>query len=131
MRSALDNPMASFNPTDLPDEAAPDPFLEQIKDVLEHLHDFVYLQRHPMAKDEDFSGGAPAESPAQHLRSSVLAAIESLSPGPGIAFRSPHARVYNMLHLRYVEGLTVHQAAHDLNLSLRQAHRDLRRGEES
>jgi CheY-like chemotaxis protein len=36
-----------------------------------------------------------------------------------------------MLHLRYVEGLTVHQAAHDLNLSLRQAHRDLRRGEES
>jgi len=123
--------MSQFNAAQLPDEAAPEPFIEQIKDVLEHLHEFVYLQRHPLLKDGQFASDLAPESPAQQLRSSILAAIESLSPGPGIGFRSPHARVYNMLHLRYVEGLTVHEAAHDLNLSLRQAHRDLRRGEES
>ena len=123
--------MSQFNTAHLPDEAAPEPFIEQIKDVLEHLHEFVYLQRHPLVKDGPFAAELSAESPAQQLRGSILAAIEELSPGPGIGFRSPHARVYNMLHLRYVEGLTVHQAAHDLNLSLRQAHRDLRRGEES
>lgn len=119
--------MTPFDPPNLPDEAPPESFVEQIKDVLEHLHDFMYLQQHNLVKDWELSG----DSPAQSLRRSVLAAIESLSPGPGVAFRSPNARVYNMLHLRYVEGLTVNQAAHDLNLSLRQAHRDLRRGEES
>jgi CheY-like chemotaxis protein len=118
--------MTPFDSSNLPDEAPPEAFVEQIKDVLEHLHDFMYLQQHPMSK-----AGELVDNSAQHLRRNVLAAIETLSPGPGVAFRSPTARVYNMLHLRYVEGLTVHQAAHDLNLSLRQAHRDLRRGEES
>jgi CheY-like chemotaxis protein len=119
--------MIPSDPPNLPDEAPPESFIEQIKDVLEHLHDFMYLQQHALVRDWELSG----DSPAQSLRRSVLAAIDTLSPGPGVAFRSPNARVYNMLHLRYVEGLTVHQAAHDLNLSLRQAHRDLRRGEES
>lgn len=119
--------MTSFDAPNVPEEAPPESFIEQIKDVLEHLHDFMYLQQHALINDWELSG----DTPAQSLRRSVLAAIETLSPGPGVAFRSPNARVYNMLHLRYVEGLTVNQAAHDLNLSLRQAHRDLRRGEES
>jgi CheY-like chemotaxis protein len=54
-----------------------------------------------------------------------------LSPGPDVPFRAPNARLYNLLILHYVEGMTVQEAAHELGISRRQAHRDLRRGDEN
>jgi CheY-like chemotaxis protein/transposase len=120
------------DPQNMPyDDSLPDEFIEQIKQVLEHLYDFPYLQRHPLAKDDDPNGNTPAQPRAQRLRREVLAAIEALSPGPGVGFRAPHARLYNLLHLRYVEGLTVQEVANELGISSRQMYRDLRRGEES
>lgn len=105
-------------------------FVAQVQKVLEHLHDYSYLLNHPL--NEKFPArGHVGDSTGQELRRALLAAIESLSPGPGISFRAPHARVYNVLHLHYVEGMTINEAAGELNISLRQAYRDLRRGEES
>ncbi|MBN1430641.1 MAG: response regulator [Anaerolineae bacterium] len=106
----------------------PDRFIEQVKQILEHLYDFPYLQRHPLAQGTNLGIN---ESPAQRLRRETLTAIETLSPGPGVTFRAPHARLHSLLHFRYVEGLTVQEAAHELGISLRQAYRDLRHGEES
>ncbi len=105
----------------------PDEFIKQVKEVLEHLYDYPYLQRHPLAR----AAGALFERDGQHLRRALMAAIETLNPGAGTPFRAVPARAYNLLHLRYVEGLTVQETAHELGLSLRQAYRDLRHGEEN
>lgn len=111
--------------------APPETLIEQVKQALEHLYDFPYLQRHALAHTLGFSVERPGESAGQYLRREVMAAIEALSPGTAVPFRAPHARLYNLLHLHYVEGLTIQEAAHELGISTRQAYRDLRRGEES
>jgi|SRR5688572_24313422 len=112
-------------------ETPPESFVEQVKQVLEHLYDFSYLQRHPLAHEMGFSGDSPGETASQSLRRETVSAIEALSPGAGIAFRAPHARPYNLLYLHYIEGSTIQEAAHELGISVRQTYRDLRRGEES
>ena len=105
-------------------------YLAKIQQLLDHLHDFRYLLSHPYAEHLSMSEHT-GEGVAKQLRHVLLAAIEALSPGPGVSFRTPRARVYNVLHLHYVEGMTISEAATELNISPRQAYRDLRRGEES
>ncbi|MCS7220442.1 MAG: response regulator [Anaerolineae bacterium] len=109
----------------------PNTFIEHVKQALEHLYDFPYLQCHPLAQEIGPAPDRPGETAGQRLRRELIAAIETLNPGPEVPFRAPHARLYNLLHLHYVEGLTIQEAAHELGISLRQAYRDLRRGEES
>jgi len=106
----------------------PHRFVEHVKQALEHLYDLPFLQSHPLLP------ARAAEAPGaggQRLRKEIIAAIEALSPAPGTPFHAPHARVFNMLQLHYVEGITVQEAANELGISLRQAYRDLRHGEES
>ena len=108
----------------------PEEVVEQVKQALENLYDFPFLQRHTLAskfKTDAYSD----ETAGQRLRREIIDAIETLNPGEGVFFRAPHARLYNLLHLHYVEGMTVHEAANDLGISIRQAYRDLRRGEVS
>ncbi len=114
------------NPTE-----PPEAFVEQVKQALEHLYDFTFLQRLPLA-----AAFAPARPLANqtlghHLRRELITAIEAISPGPRSASQVSDARLYNLLQLRYIEGITVQDAANRLGLSARQAHRSLRRGEES
>ena len=99
-------------------------FREQIKQIVERLYDFAYLQSHGLVI-------ANSALTAESLRQSVIEAIESLSPGPGATFNSPNARFYNVVNLRYVEGLTIQETAYELGLSERQVYRYLRRGEHS
>jgi CheY-like chemotaxis protein len=106
-------------------------FIKQVKDALKYLYDLPHLQRHPLAQVSDPSTERPTESPGQRLRRDIIAAIESLSPGSDVPFHAPRARLYNVLHLHYVEGMTVREVAHELGISMRQLYRDLRRGEES
>ena len=112
-------------------ETLPEAFVEQVKQALEHLYDLPYLQGHSLAQEGLLAIDSPTEITGQHLRRQLAAAIEALNPGAGIPFGAPHARLYNLLRLRYVEQMTVREAARELGLSLRQAHRDLRHGEES
>jgi len=109
----------------------PDAFIEQVKQALDHLYDFAYLQRSPLA--QQWAGAQPASSqPLSHqLRRELITAVETLSPDARPAQETPDARTYSLLHLRYIEGITVQEAANRLGLSTRQAHRSLRRGEES
>jgi CheY-like chemotaxis protein len=109
----------------------PETFIVQVKDALEHLYDFPYLQHHALVQQGWFAAGQPGETAGQRFRHELIAAIESLNPGPGLPFHAPHARLYNLLLLHYVEGVTIQEVAHELGISRRQAHRDLRRGDES
>jgi CheY-like chemotaxis protein len=108
-------------------EAVFEEFLEQVKQALEHLYDFPYLQQHPLAVETAESSGEAGK----RLRRELIAAIEALNPGSGVSFRAPHARLYNLLHLYYVENMTILEAAYELGISERQAYRDLRRGQEN
>lgn len=116
----------------LPDSTIPpQEFVEQVKQALEHLYDFTFLQRLPLA-----AAFAPARPQANqtlghHLRRELITAIEAISPGPRSSSQAADARLYSLLQLRYIEGITVQDAANRLGLSARQAHRSLRRGEES
>ncbi|MGB9617544.1 MAG: ECF-type sigma factor, partial [Desulfomonilaceae bacterium] len=105
-------------------------FVEQIRDVLNHLYDYPYLQAHALA-DSLKPGKVFTPRERMHfLRTAVLEAIEELNPGSDVPFRSLRARAYNVLNLRYVEGLTIEAIAHELALSERQVYRDLREAEE-
>jgi CheY-like chemotaxis protein len=125
-------PEPAGSPLSPPASLPPPDFIDRVRELLERAHDFPFMQGRSLA-----GPGARPDAPVvselagQALRRELLAAVESLSPGPGVAFRAPHARLYNLLHLHYVEGLTVQEAAHELSISARQAYRDLRHGEES
>jgi CheY-like chemotaxis protein len=113
------------------DEAQPAlDLVAQVKDALEHLYDLRYLEHHPLvgiltssSRGDELSRGMGMAG--QQLRRELLAAVESLSPGPGIPFRAPQARTYNLLSLHFAQSMTVQDVAFKLGISRRQAHRDL------
>lgn len=112
-----------------PPTTPPDDFIEQVKQALDHLYDFAYLQRLPLAQQV---ARPQSNQPLSHqLRRELITAVETLSPDARPTQETPDARIYNLLHLRYIEGITMQEAANRLGLSTRQAHRSLRRGEES
>jgi len=106
-------------------------FTEQVKHALEHLYDFATLQKLPLAQELAPVKSRANETLGHHLRRELLTAIESISPGGRSAVQSKDERLYNLLQLRYIEGITVQEAANRMGLSARQAHRSLRKGEES
>jgi CheY-like chemotaxis protein len=111
-------------------EHPPESFARQVKDALEHLYDLSYLQQHPLGPETQPGVGQPGEMAGQRLRRELAAAIEALNPGQGVPVHTPSARPYNLLVLHYMQGMTVRKCAYDLNISERQAYRDLREGEQ-
>jgi len=104
----------------------PTDFFDDVKDALEHLYDFPALQKHSLSL-QYFN----TQNAAQDLRRALLDAIEKLNPGTDVYFRSPHARLYNLVHLYYVEGMTMQEVSDELGISQRQAYRDLKKAQES
>mgnify|MGYP000863299936 CR=1 FL=1 len=113
-------------------ETVSDAFVEQVRQVLRHLYDLRYLQAHPLAaqfmRDQPEVGQTNA---GLHLQRVLLATIRELNHSTGRASDAPHARTNRLLHLHYEQRETVQDAARQLGISSRQAHRDLRRGEET
>jgi CheY-like chemotaxis protein/transposase len=109
----------------------PRAFIEQVKGALDHLYDLDHLQRYPVVRGGKSPAEPSVEIGGQRLRQELAAAVETLNPGAGVPFRAPHARLYNLVRLHYVQGMTVQEAARELGISIRQAYRDLRRGEKS
>lgn len=108
-------------------EELPESFIEQVKQALEKLYDFQALQENSLSRqfetDSRMSG-------AHQLRGQLIEAIESLDPGQKVAAHSGTVRIYNLIYMHYVGRLTIQQAAWEVGVSLRQAYRDLRRGQE-
>src|SRR3954468_5952578 len=105
-------------------------FVEQVKQALEHLYDFAYLQQHQLARFYDGKGDLSTRAAGRQLRQELIDTIESFQPNSDLHFRAADARIYNNLHLIYMENLTIQETADELGLSKRQAYRDLKRGQE-
>jgi CheY-like chemotaxis protein len=114
-----------------PSDAMPPDFMETVRDLLEHLYDLPFLQQHPLARHAAMTSRHNDDTPTQGLRKAMLGAVESLKPPAGHAAGSQLARAYGVTYLHYVDGMTVHEASHQLGISLRQAYRDLQRGVDS
>ena len=106
-------------------------FKDLVIDALENIYDIPHLQSHSLNSylnnknqitDATFSGNP--------LRKKILAYLETLTPNQASNFNSPQHRLYNVMYLRYVEGLTVQQTANELGISSRQAYRDLQKGKD-
>jgi CheY-like chemotaxis protein len=103
-------------------------FDRQVRDALANLHDQAALAIHPLARLMSVGPpkGTQPPSRADHLRHTLLSAIDRLRP-PAEAERghgSPEWRPYHLLHGRYVEGLSLQQLQANLSLSERQLRRE-------
>ena len=119
----------AMTPTDESQPSAE--FTAQVAKALHRLYDPSGLLRGPLV-DWLFpaeAGNASPERRSRLLRALLLETIESLRPSGDVSFRSLAARSYQALRLHYVEGRTVHEVAHHLALSPRQAYRDIHKGE--
>ena len=106
-------------------------FVDQVKDALEHLYDYAYLERHPLALTDAVPGSRPEETPGQRLRRELVELVNALNPAEVTTATINDFRQYKLLFLRYIEAKTVREASLALGISTRQAYRDLRRGREN
>ncbi len=103
-------------------------FFRYVHEVFAHLDDRPYLAAHPLASL--LTGKGQAASP-DTLRRVVLAAIDELRPPEGQPIGTATWRRWKSLTLRYVDGATTKQIAHQLQVSDRQALRDQLHGIEA
>ncbi len=111
-------------------EELPESFIEQVKEALEKLYDFQALQENSLTRKLDAQVLDTHTTGAHQLRGQLIEAIETLDPGQNVAAHSGTVRIYNLIYMHYVGRLTIQQAAWEVGVSLRQAYRDLRRGQE-
>ncbi len=97
-----------------------DVFSNYVRDALAHLYDRPYLRSHPLTSV--LGGERPISEDA--LRRLLLDAVESLRPPEPCPPSSPAWRRYRYLKLRYIEGATPEQTAHELQISVRQSQRE-------
>ncbi|MCL5997421.1 MAG: response regulator [Chloroflexi bacterium] len=91
-------------------------------EALEGLYDVAFLESHvreAVVKGR-FAGGCALQEALQQV-------IKQLRPPLTVPERSPASRIYNVLNLRYVQGLTQNEAASELNLSVRHFKREQER----
>jgi CheY-like chemotaxis protein len=101
-------------------------FIDQVRDALLHLCDYMYLQTHPLA-DLLLPHAIGDGIRAKMLRQGLVQAIEELKPEPSTPIRSPEWRGYRILYLRCVEGLDTDEIATELAISRSQFYREHRK----
>lgn len=105
-------------------------FVDNVKQLLEHLYDLPFLQAHPLASHPVTRAANSSAMPSQALRVMLMHAIETPK---SVSDRgtSTHGRYLKLVYLHYVDGMTIQEAAYSLGVSERQAYRDLQRGIEA
>jgi CheY-like chemotaxis protein len=91
-------------------------FARWVHDALNELYDSLSLRTHPLADALRLAPGDPLQR-GQTLRREILEAIRTLRPAAGVPARSPDWRVYRILELRYIEGLTPDEVIERVALS--------------
>jgi len=91
-------------------------FAKWVHDALNELYDSFSLRTHPLADALRLTPGDPLQR-GQSLRREILEAIGTLRPAPGVPSRSPDWRIYRILELRYLEGLTPDEVIERIALS--------------
>ncbi len=102
-------------------------FITQVKDALDHLYDYPYLQDHPLARLYMPEAERAGPNRAQRLHRLLLETIEELHPPSASAQDSSRARYYHLLVYRYVEGWQLTEIMRELACSRRQFFREQRK----
>ena len=92
-----------------------------LRAALENLFDLDYLQRHLAINDQDNLG---MFANASALQTRLLQMIPLLKPPANVSMRADAWRCYNILNLRYLQGLSQGEVALQLNLGVRQLRRE-------
>ena len=96
---------------------SPSDFAQQVRDALTHLHDPGHLQVYPLVRFLRAEAGSRPSGLGRALRQAILDAVETLRPGPEAAPTSRASRTYQILKLRFVDGLEVSQVLDRLSVS--------------
>jgi len=102
-------------------------FGQQVHDALVHIEDPVHLQAHPLARLTAPGDIRRPESAGRALRQRLLDAVESLRPLRDTPLSSEAWRRYQILRLRYVEGLEIAAIRERLGIGRSEYFREHRR----
>jgi CheY-like chemotaxis protein len=105
--------------------------INDLKSALAHLDDPVYLEGHALVWRIDVIAQSPEISRGQLLRKALRLAIEALDPGIEVPINAPEARAYQILHRHAIAKESMIAVASKLDISERQAYRELRRAVEA
>lgn len=98
-------------------------FADGVRELLDHLYDSSYLQKHQLATYFVDQAVDP-RARSQELRRIFLDAIQAMRPAPQTPAQSPDWRAYRILELRYLEGLTPRQTMEQVALAKSQFYRE-------
>jgi CheY-like chemotaxis protein len=101
-----------------------DEFLQQVRDALNHLYDYTYLESHPLAVWYWPGPGLEGPSRAQRLHRLLLESIEELHLPSVPQKDTSRARGYFLLAYRYVEEWPLPDIMRELGYSRRQFFRE-------
>jgi CheY-like chemotaxis protein len=107
-----------------------DEFTKQIRQALENLYDFAYLQNLPLT-DILSEPGQSLDASVRQLRAELIDAIERLRPDDSIPPHAKERRPYALLYGRYVQGLGTNELVEELMISVRQLRRENKRALEA
>ncbi|NPV08949.1 MAG: response regulator [Anaerolineae bacterium] len=103
--------------------------VEDVKEALGCLYDPLDLSRVALCRHfPDVARQTDSQRRAQAMRSILMNAVEALQPRAAQLPLTPSLRGYELLSLHYVQRLSLTEAADELNVSIRQAYRDLAQG---
>ena len=105
--------------------------LAELRSALAHLDEPLRLESHPLAQRLSAIAEAPDISRGQLLRRTLRRAIEALDPGPGVPPNAPEARPYQVLYRYAINQQSMVSIANELDISERQAYRELHLGLQS
>ncbi len=122
--------------SDPPSEASRDvnqhaSLIRELRDVLGHLYDPIYLQRHPLNRLVRPDAGEHSVDAGKALRQLIVNAIEALRPFPSATGQPVSTAAYEILKLRYLEGLDRAEIQTRLLLGRSEYFREQQRGVEA
>ena len=97
-----------------------DEFFQQVKDALNHLYYYSYLEQHPLALQFWPDSDQAEANRFQQLHRLLLESIEALNPPAGSTKGSARAEYYFLLVYRYVEEWPLEDIMQELGYSRRQ-----------
>lgn len=96
-------------------------FLKILRGDLSHLYDPEYLRQSPLLVLFGLTGRFDAPFA---LQNALIAEIESLHPGKNDPAAAQHRKLYELLHIRYVQQSGQEETATQFGLSIRQIRRE-------
>jgi CheY-like chemotaxis protein len=110
-------------------DLAPESFRQQVRDCLVHLYDFTELQTTPLA--DQIAPDLTGLQRVQVVRRVLIETVEQLKARETVGTPSRQERIYSLLLMRYIEGLSTLEVLQQLALSERQFYREHQRAIET